>query len=79
MSEETRQQLLGKEELTIREAAELWGVDIRRVWRYVKKGLIDGRNIAPTGSITAKWLVNAESLKKRAGIADKSPSELVSE
>ncbi len=70
MNEEKRQQLLNKEELTIPEAAELWGVEYRVVWRYVKAHLIEGYNIAPRGTLRDKWRVKTASLKERMGLEE---------
>lgn len=68
MSEDRRQYLLGKEELTTLEAAELWGVHLQTVWRFLRVGLLEGREISPPGLQRARWLVKTESLKKRMGI-----------
>lgn len=77
MSEERKQYLLSREELTIREAAELWGVNYQRVWRYIQTNLLEGRNTAPMGAIFGRWVVKTDSLKKRMGIEDTTGSEPV--
>lgn len=79
MGEERKQELLSREELTIAEAAELWGASIQSVWRYVKLNLLEGRDVAPKGMQRSQWRVSTASLKERMGIADKSPSELINE
>jgi predicted site-specific integrase-resolvase len=70
MDEKRRQELLNKEELSTGEAAELWGVDYKLVWRYIKEGLLEGRNIAPKGLVYSRWVVKTSSLKERMGIGD---------
>ncbi len=74
MSEDRKQQLLSKEELTIPEAAEIWGVSYQIVWRYIRENLLEGWNTAPRGMRRASWVVSTASLKKLIGIDDQVPA-----
>lgn len=68
MDEEQRQQLLSKDELTIREVVQVWGVTYGTVQNYIERGLLEGRNVAPPAVMRGRWRVKTASLKKLLGI-----------
>jgi hypothetical protein len=70
MDELKRQYLLSREEITVPEAASLWGVNYHTVVNNILAGKLEGRDAAPPGLARARWRVRTASLKKILKIVD---------
>jgi len=68
VDEERRHLLLGKEELTIPEVMELWGVSTPTIIKCIQEHRLDGYDAAPPGLKKARWKVKTASLRELIGI-----------